>query len=418
MTDIVLLLTLVVLVGASPVALAQSAGRTVGRVTATDGGHRITGATVVILGSPGPHELPAAVRPVAAPHGRIRHDHVLRSPAWLPVPVVRMPATVDVPLRTLVEGRGLHIAIGTAVGRYFGRPDAAGVRYAQVLAREFNELTAENEMKFSSLRPSRAVFNFARPDSMVAFAKANNMKVRGHTLAFGNQLSSWLTNGTWTAAEVRALLDEHISGTVTHYRGQIAAWDVVNEALNENGTLKPTFWSNALGRAYIEQAFRSAAAADPAAALFYNDYNIETIGAKSDSVYEMLRDFKARGVPVHGVGFQAHFVVGRTPSRDALIANMTRFAALGLKIQFTELDLRLTLPATAGTLTTQATGYADVVLACLATPACDMIVMWGFTDLSSWIPATFPGMGAALLFDTGFLPKPAYSAVNDVLARF
>lgn len=335
-----------------------------------------------------------------------------------PVPVIPTPVTVTVPLRKLAEDRGLHIAMGTAVGSYFGRTDAAGVQYAQVLAREFNEITAENEMKFSSLRPNRATYNFARPDSMVAFAKANNMKVRGHTLAFGSQLPAWLTNGTWTPAEVRALLDEHINGTVTHYKGQIAAWDVVNEAVNENGTLKATFWSNALGKAYIEQAFRSAAVADPAAALFYNDYNIETIGAKSDSVYEMLRDFKARGVPVQGVGFQAHFIVGQTPTKEALVANMARFAALGLKIQFTELDIRLTLPATASTLATQATSYADVVRACLETPACDMIVMWGFTDLSSWIPGTFPGMGAALLFDAGFLPKPAYSAVNDLLRRF
>ena len=341
------------------------------------------------------------------------------SPASVaPVPKVSTPTTVVVPLRRLVQDRGLHVAVGTAVGSYFGRTDAAGAQYAQVLAREFNELTAENEMKFSSLRPSRAVFNFARPDSMVAFARANNMKVRGHTLAFGTQLSSWLTNGMWTAADVRALLDEHIIGTVTHYAGQLSAWDVVNEAFSENGTLKPTFWSNALGRAYIEQAFRSAAAADPAAALFYNDYNIETVGAKSDSVYEMLRDFRARGVPVLGVGFQAHFIVGQTPTKDALVSNMARFAALGLKIQFTELDIRLTLPATASTLATQATNYQDVIRACLETPACDMIVMWGFTDRSSWIPEAFPGMGAATLFDAGFLPKPAYSAVNDLLRLF
>lgn len=323
-----------------------------------------------------------------------------------------------VALRKLAEDRNLHIAIGTAVGSYFGRTDAVGVQYAQVLAKEFNELTAENEMKFSSLRPSRGVFNFARPDSMVAFAKANNMKVRGHALVFGNQLSTWLTGGPWTAAEVRTLLDEHINGTLAHYKGQVVAWDVVNEALNDNGSLKATFWSSVLGKGYIEQAFRTAAAADPSAALFYNDYNIETIGAKSDSVYEMLRDFKARGVPVHGVGFQAHFIAGQAPSKDALVANMARFAALGLKIHFTELDIRVPLPATTASLATQATNYTDVFRACLETSACEMVVMWGFTDLSSWIPTTFAGMGAALLFDSTFLAKPAYSAVNDLLGRF
>ena len=334
-----------------------------------------------------------------------------------PAPTVPVTPVVTVPLRKIAETRQLRIGVGTAVGSYFGRTDAAGTEYAAVLAREFNVLTPENELKFDAIRPNRATFNYTRPDAMLAFAIANGMKVRGHTLVWHSQLPQWLTGGTWTRAEGVALLDEHVTAVAGHYKGKLAAWDVVNEAFNENGTLRASFWNNLIGRSYIEQAFRTAAAADPAAQLYYNDYNIETIGAKSDSTLALLADLKARGVPVHGVGMQAHFIVGQSPSFDALVANMSRFAALGLKIQITELDIRMPTPSTPALLQTQAQNYADVFRACLAVSACDMVVMWGFTDLSSWIPGTFPGMGAALLYDAAFVAKPAYTAVNELLGR-
>ena len=320
------------------------------------------------------------------------------------------------PLRALAESRNLHIGVGTAIGSYFNRTDAVGAQYMALLKREFNVVTPENDLKFSAVRPTRGTFRFARPDSMLEFATANGMRMRGHTLVWHNQLSTWLTSGTWTQAEGVALLDEHISTVVGRYKGKIAAWDVVNEAFNDDGSPRTTFWSTLIGPAYVAQAFRTAAAADPDAKLFYNDYNIETIGDKSNAVLSMLTELKSAGVPVHGVGLQAHFVVGQTPSRDALVANMSRFAALGLKIQITELDIRMPVPASAAALQTQAQNYADVVRACLDVPACDMVVSWGFTDLSSWVPGVFAGQGAALLFDESFQPKPAYTAVNAVLA--
>ena len=327
----------------------------------------------------------------------------------------RVPAA-PTPLRTLAETRRLHIGVGTAIGSYFNRTDAAGTEYMAVLKREFNVVTPENDLKFSALRPTRATFRFARPDSMLEFATANGMRMRGHTLVWHNQLPSWLTGGTWTQAEGVALLDEHIAAVVGHYKGKIAAWDVVNEAFDDSGVPRTTFWSTLIGPSYIAQAFRSAAAADPGARLFYNDYNIETIGAKSNAVLAMLAELKASGVPVHGVGLQAHFIAGQAPSRDALVANMNRFAALGLAIEITELDIRVPVPASAAALQTQAQNYADVVRACLDVPACDMVVAWGFTDLSSWVPSTFAGQGAALLFDESFQPKPAYTAVNALFA--
>lgn len=309
------------------------------------------------------------------------------------------------------------MGVGTAAGALFNSTDAASAQYMTVLAREFNVLTPENEMKFNALQPSRGTFRFLRADSMVAFAKANNMRVRGHTLAWHSQLPSWITSGSFTAAQAQTVLNEHITTVVTHYKGQLAAWDVVNEAFNDGAAaLRPGFWSDRLGRAFIEQAFRTAFAADPVTPLYYNDYNIDGLGAKSDSVYELLRDLKSRGVPVHGIGMQMHLIVGSLPSTADMASNFARFAALGLKIQITELDIRMPTPATAAALATQAQNYRTVFNLCLQNTACDMVVMWGFTDRASWIPSTFSGQGAALLFDANFQPKPAYAAVNDILS--
>jgi endo-1,4-beta-xylanase len=272
-------------------------------------------------------------------------------------------------------------------------------------------------MKFSSLQPTRGGYRHTQADSMVAFARANGMKVRGHTLAWYNQVPAWATSGSFTKDEAKALLDDHIRNVVGHFKGQLAAWDVVNEAFNDgSASLRPGVWADRIGREYIEQAFRTARATDPDVPLFYNDYSIEGLGAKSDSVYALLRDLKARGVPVDGVGMQMHLIVGQLPSSASMRQNFDRFAALGLKIQITELDIRMPVPSTAASLQTQAQNYRDVFSLCVQTPACDMIVMWGFTDRASWVPSTFSGQGEALLFDAGFQPKPAYTAVNDLLS--
>lgn len=343
-----------------------------------------------------------------------------RPPATTPV----APATPVVPpaptpsLREVVAARHPRLAVGTAAGAPYFASDGVGAQYRDVLAREFNALTAENDMKVDALQPTRGTFRWARADSLVAFAARNGMKVRGHALVWHNQLPGWLTSATWTPEELRTRFDEHITTVVGHFRGRLAAWDVVNEAVDDAGALRAgtTVWPR-LGRAYIERAFRVARAADPNVALYYNDYSTEWPGAKQDSVYALLRELKQRGVPVDGVGFQAHFVVGNgTPSRATLEQTFRRFADLGLKIHVTELDVRVPVPASAATLQTQAQNYRTVFEACVAVPACEMVVTWGFTDLSSWVPSTFPGQGEALLFDAAFRPKPAYGAVKDFLA--
>jgi endo-1,4-beta-xylanase len=323
------------------------------------------------------------------------------------------PAESD-PLRELAGARG--ILIGSAADRGFTLSGTAGEEFRQVLAREFNALTPENDMKHAGIHPAEDDYAFDGADALVDFAEANGMEVRGHTLVWHRQLASWLTDGTWTPTEAEALMRDHIAAVAGHYRGRLTAWDVVNEAVGDDGSLRPGFWADHIGPEYIEIAFHEARQADPDAALFYNDYGILWLNAKSDAVYAMLADLVDRGVPVDGIGFQGHIVVGGAPSRTDLAANFQRFADLGLKIHVTELDVRIQMPASTAELHQQAQDYALVVNVCLEEPACEAIVTWGFTDADSWIPDAFPGYGAATLLDANYQPKPAYHAVSEALS--
>ena len=321
------------------------------------------------------------------------------------------------PLDTVPALRGLATAhalgIGSAVGGALG---AAGAEtYGEVLAEQFNVATPENAMKFGPIHPEPDRYAFEAADGIVAFAESNGMRVRGHTLVWHQQLPGWLTGGSWTPAEADSLLRDHIATVAGRYSGQLVAWDVVNEALLGDGTLRPGFWADHLGRGYIETAFRSAHAADPDARLFYNDYGIAWLNEKSDSVHAMLAALLEAGVPVHGIGFQAHFEVGVLPSRSALRSNFQRFAELGLTVHVTELDVRIPLPASAAELAQQADDYALVMEVCLEVTACEMVVTWGFTDAYSWVPQVFDGWGSALLLDRDYMPKPAYWAVHRAL---
>jgi endo-1,4-beta-xylanase len=212
-----------------------------------------------------------------------------------------------------------------------------------------------------------------------------------------------------------------------HYAGQVFAWDVVNEALDENGHFKNSPWYNqpgiglsGKGPAYIEQAFRWAHEADPQALLFYNENGGEGLNQKSDAIYAMVKDFRHRGVPIDGVGLQMHIA---EPDFDtnALAINIARITALGLQVHITELDVALPLDTPGAIreddLVHQANVYRRVVRACLQSPGCTAIQTWGFTDKYSWIGYHSRGTrGAALPFDRSYKPKPAYDAILEEIS--
>jgi len=323
-------------------------------------------------------------------------------------------------LRQAAEADG--VLVGTAV-----RPSQLSETvYASTLAREFNMVEAEDAMKWWVLRPDRTTYDFRQGDEVIRFAQAHQMKVRGHCLVWGRYNPDWLTQGHFTSRQLSRLLHEHITRVMRHYAGQVFAWDVVNEALDENGNVRDSLWydqpgiGSQQGTAYIEQAFRWARKADPHALLFYNEAEGEGLNRKSDAIYAMVRDFKRRGVPIDGVGLQMHI-----PALDAdtvaITANIARLTALGLQVHITELDVSLPLNPTGQPrpedLACQAEVYRGIVRACLNNAGCTAIQTWGFTDKYSWIGSRSRGTrGQALPFDRAYQPKAAYRAVLDELS--
>lgn len=202
-----------------------------------------------------------------------------------------------------------------------------------------------------------------------------------------------------------------------HYKDQCYSWDVVNEALNEDGTYRDSVFYKVLGDSYIPIAFQAAAAADPNAKLYYNDYNIEGTGSKQQAAVKIVQLVKDAGAKIDGVGMQAHLIVGSIPSQTSLESAMESYLSAGVtEVAFTELDIRFSsLPPSDSGLQQQASDYATITKACLAIYACVGITVWDYTDKYSWIPSVFDGAGAALPWDENLSEKPAYSAVSSVL---
>jgi len=339
---------------------------------------------------------------------------LLLSPAFV---LSSSPAT----LREAAQSTG--ILVGAAV-----RPSLfSESAYSATLAQEFNLVEPEDAMKWWTLRPDAATFNFHDGDEVVRFAQAHNMKVRGHCLVWDHDNPEWLAQGHFTPAQLSHLLQEHITTLMKHYAGQVFAWDVVNEAVDEHGHLRDSPWYNQpgigladKGPAYIEQAFRWAHEADPHALLFYNDNGGEGLNKKSDAIYAMVKDFRQRGVPIDGVGLQMHISQLDLDSA-AVAANIARLTALGVQVHLTELDVSLPVDSdgTASTkdLAKQGEVYGGILRACLQSPGCTAIQTWGFTDKYSWIGShSHHTRGDALPFDRAYKPKPAYYAIIEELS--
>ncbi|MFY1593540.1 endo-1,4-beta-xylanase [Micromonospora sp. WMMD737] len=291
-------------------------------------------------------------------------------------------------------------------GRYFGAAVAAhklsDATYVGILNREFNSVTPENEMKWDATEPSQGQFTFANADRIVNHARANGMQVRGHALAWHSQQPGWAQNLSGSA--LRQAMVNHVTQVATYYRGKIHSWDVVNEAFADGGSgARRDSNLQRTGNDWIEVAFRAARAADPTAKLCYNDYNTDDWShAKTQAVYNMVRDFKARGVPIDCVGLQSHFN-SASPYPGNYRTTLSSFAALGVDVQITELDIE-------GSGASQATAYRNVVNDCLAVARCNGITVWGIRDTDSWRAS-----GTPLLFDGSGNKKPAYTATLDAL---
>ncbi len=321
------------------------------------------------------------------------------------------------------------LLIGAAADATDANPDPLVKEplYASTLETQYSMLEPENAMKWASIHPAQTRYNFQPGDELVAFAQAHQMQTRGHNLCWWSYNPAWVTNlaATATPATMASVFQDHINTVVTHYKGQVFAWDVVNEALSDSQpaggiALKDSIWYNqpgigATGTGYVEQAFRWAHAADPNALLFYNEYSVEAPGAKFNAMLAMVKDFVARGVPINGVGLQMHIGITGSPSSAGLAQNIQQLTALGLQVHITEMDVKLPVDssgvASAADLQSQAQTYQRILTVCLQNPGCTAFQTWGFTDKHSWIPGSYPGFGAALPFDASYQAKPAVASM-------
>ena len=331
----------------------------------------------------------------------------------------QLPASALRPLRQ--AGAAAHRRIGTALMS----ARLSNAKVSALVVREFDSLTPENEMKWESIEPQPGRFNFDAGDRLVAFAGANGIRMRGHTLVWHSQLAFWVKG--LKADALRAAMTRHIQSVAGHWKGKIAQWDVVNEALADGptGELRPDSPFAVLGPGFIDEAFRLAHAADPQAELFYNDYEIEDpSSAKGEAAYALCKRLKDAGVPIHGIGFQMHVDPRGWPTAAQLQRNFERYAALGLAIEITEMDVPVgAIPGDIDQkLQRQRDITRDIVAACVAVDRCSGITFWGVSDNDSWLNSPRwgqmrgPGPHYPLPFNADMQAKPMAAGILDALA--
>jgi len=327
-----------------------------------------------------------------------------------------------------------HFFIGGALNRWIIAGRNAGA--IAIAEKHFSTATAENEMKWQSLNPSPNRYNWEPADNFVAFCEKNRMIAIGHCLVWHSQVPRWLfRDDSGNALKRDALLarmKDHIMTVVGRYKGRVKGWDVVNEALNDNGTLRNSQWLQIIGENaedkkydFIENAFRWAHEADPNAELYYNDYGLETSKDKCDAAVAIVKHLKSKGLRIDGVGIQLHGSLTH-PSPEGLEYAVTSLAAAGAKVMITELDIRTRTRGYRGAdirrvnrLSTQDTNadaaetqkklaekYAQI-FSVLVKHKKDItrVTFWGVYDGASWIG------GSPLLFDRSCQPKEAFFAV-------
>jgi endo-1,4-beta-xylanase len=266
-------------------------------------------------------------------------------------------------------------------------------------------------MKMDALAPASGRFDFSEADALVRFARRHGIAVHGHVLVWGRQLPGWLTARTWTAAELRAYLERYIGTVVGHFRGRVTSWDVVNEPIAPDGSMRRNLWQRVLGDGYVADALRWAREADPGAELYVNDFNTEGRSRKTAGLLALLARLRRERAPLDGVGLQTHLTESWRRSSRELRHTMRRYASLGLAVDVSEMDVAIGPGPRA--LARQGRIYRAVASACREIRACGRFTTWGFTDASTWLGRS----RRPLPFDVRGAPKPAWRAIAAELTR-
>jgi endo-1,4-beta-xylanase len=329
------------------------------------------------------------------------------------------------------------------VGAALNSAEFTGKNQAEdaIIKAQFNTISPENVLKWEVVHPKPETYDFSMADKYVEFGEQNHMFIIGHNLVWHSQVPKWVfedDKGNPVSRDVLLRrMHDHIMKVAGRYKGRINGWDVVNEALNEDGTLRQSPWMKIIGEDYIEQAFRFAHDVDPKAELYYNDYSVEN-EAKRKGAFELIRKLKAKGVAITGVGLQDHVSLD-SPSAEEVDTTIGEFGKLGVKVMITELDVDV-LPWPGTNLTADVSmhaaadpklnpypnGLPEEIQRALAKRYADLfgtyakhcgvvtrVTFWGVTDKDSW-KNNWPIRGRAdypLLFDRNAQPKPAFEAV-------
>ncbi len=323
-----------------------------------------------------------------------------------------------------------HFPIGVAVSPAMMSPGSE----ADLILSQFSSMTAENAMKMGPIHPEENRYNWAPADKIADFAAEHGLKLRGHALCWHNQTPAWFfvdADEKEVSKEVLlARLRKHIFDVVGHFKGKVYAWDVVNEAVPDDGTelYRKSKFYEIIGESYIEKAFEYAHEADPDALLFYNDYNTEN-PSKRDRIFRLLKQLKKKGVPIHGMGLQGHWSIYE-PSAKELKTSIKKFASLGLQVHITELDVsvypkeherRERRPDDVSQYTPEMevkqTAHYQMLFEVFRKHKNKItsVTFWNLSDKASWLD-NFPVAGRKdypLLFDQNYQPKLAYKAVVD-----
>ncbi len=330
-------------------------------------------------------------------------------------------------LRDYAEKSGKKIGVAVPVWRIDVTND--GLPETQAVYNNFNILVAENEMKIDALQPNRGQFEFYHGDNLVNFAERHGMTVRGHTLCWHKQVSGWISSDggqkndhNYSREELLEILKDHITTVVTHYKGRVHEWDVVNECLADDQSivrtnptayaLRPSVWYTGIGEDFIDSAFVYAHRADPDAKLYLNDYGVEMQGsAKTQAYYNLARRLQKSGIPIDGVGLQCHLTVGELDSAK-FDNNVKRYASLGLTCIVTELDMSIPDLGAADAYEKQAAEYRTIANVLIKYDHCPNLVIWGVKDDQTW------RRGEPLLFNAAMQAKPAFYALYDVYKEY
>jgi endo-1,4-beta-xylanase len=322
------------------------------------------------------------------------------------------------------------MVVGVAINqRQFDGTDTAAV---EIITKQFNQISPENALKFQPTQPAADRYTFEAADRYVQFGVERHMQVVGHNLVWHSQTGAWVFEGADGKPADRdtlvARMRDHIRTVVGRYKGKIHGWDVVNEAIEEDGSMRKSPWQVGIGDNYVAKAFEFAHEADPDAELYYNDFNLEK-PAKRAGVIKLVKDLQARKLRIDGIGNQGHWRLD-TPTIGEIDMALVELHATGLKVMYTELDINL-LPNTArgadpAVANPYANGLPDDVQQQLARRYADVfrvflkhsdavtrVTFWGLSDADSWLNRG--RMNYPLLWDRQRQPKPAFNAVVDVL---